>query len=106
MSRPRDELWDILDLLMGPCRTKTEASFRGKVVKELREAGATVAEVEIAHAWCVKSFDIFGEGALLKNFGRAQHESIKQTSPNVFSLVEKMANKNLGSQVPPDQEGA
>jgi hypothetical protein len=105
MSRPRDELWDILDLLMGPCRTKTEASFRGKVVKELREAGATVAEVEIAHAWCKKSFDIFGEGALLKNFGRAQHEHVIAAAPNVISLVQAMADRNLESQVPPT-EGA
>jgi len=99
MPRPRNPIWDELDLLMGPCRTKTEASFRGKTVRELNEAGATVEELRIVHAWCVKSFDIFGEGAILKNFGRALNE--KHNSPtNVISLadVRKMAN--------PDEKGS
>jgi hypothetical protein len=105
MPRPRNPVWDELDLLFGPCRTKTEASFRGKVVKELNEAGASIEEIQIAHAWCAKSFDIFGEGALLKNFGRAQHEHMKKPS-NVISLADVRRMANSESQVPPDQEGA
>ena len=98
MPRPRNPIWDELDLLFGPCRTSTEASFRGKVVKELNEAGASIEELQIAYEWCRKKFDIFGEGAILKNFGRAQHEHMSKPT-NVVSLadVRKMAN--------PDEKG-
>lgn len=89
MARERDELWDELDALFGPSRTKTEASMRGKAVKELREAGATPEEIRIAHAWCAKNFSPFSEMALVKYFGRAQHEALAPTS-NV-SDIRRMA---------------
>lgn len=84
--RERDHIWDALDLHFGPCRTKTEASMRGKAVKELREAGATTEEIGIAHEWCVKNFSPFSEMALVKYFGRAQHEAMAPAVDNVTAI--------------------
>lgn len=86
MARERDEVWDALDALFGPCRTKTEASMRGKAVKELKDAGATPDEIEIAHRWCAANFNPFSEMALVKYFGRAQHEAMAQPASNVDNV--------------------
>jgi hypothetical protein len=84
--RERDEIWDALDAHFGPCRTKTEASMRGKAVKELREAGATPDEIAIAHRWCAANFSPFSEMALVKYFGRAQHEALEPAKDNVTAI--------------------
>jgi len=86
MARERCEIWDALDGLFGPARTKTEASMRGKAVKELKEAGATPDEIEIAHRWCAANFNPFSEMALVKYFGRAQHEAMAQPTDNVTAI--------------------
>lgn len=92
-ERERDPIWDTLDALFGFARTKTEASFRGKAVRELRAAGATPEEIRIAHAWCQKNFSPFSEGALIKYFGRALHEHREQQSTaDVFGEIERMAH--------------
>lgn len=43
--RAKDPLWDALEANLGPARTPTERSVRGKTRKELAEADATPAEV-------------------------------------------------------------
>jgi hypothetical protein len=85
MSRERCPIWDELDSCFGPCRTKTEGTLRGKVVRELKEAGATAEEVRITYDWCKRHFDPFTEMALLKYLSRAQHEAMPQTD-NVTAI--------------------
>ena len=89
-ERPRNEIWDALDLHFGPCRTKTEGSLRGKVVKELKEAGATAEEIAITYDWLKNHFDPFTESALLKYLSRAQHEHMV-VKPNLYDNVRKLA---------------
>lgn len=43
--RKRDLLWDALESEIGPARTRSEASRRGGVLKQLREVDATPEEV-------------------------------------------------------------
>jgi len=44
-ARAKDPLWDSLEANLGPARTATERSLRGKTRKELAEAQATPADV-------------------------------------------------------------
>jgi hypothetical protein len=84
--RERCPIWDELDACFGPVRTKTEGTFRGKVVRELKEAGASAEEVRIAYEYCKRHFDPFSEAALLKYFSRAQHEAMVQPVDNVTAI--------------------
>lgn len=47
-TRRRDEIWDAFTDVLGEALTSREQSRRGKVVKELREAGITAQQVELA----------------------------------------------------------
>jgi len=87
--RERDEIWDELDGLFGPVRTRAERGRRNVAVKQLREAGATPKEVNVAYQWCAKTFTVFTEMALVSHFGRAQHEAMPVESP--ISIVRRMA---------------
>lgn len=44
-ERPRDEIWDALTTMFGEATTRTEQTNRGRVVRSLREAGATPADM-------------------------------------------------------------
>jgi len=90
MRREPDEIWDALDLRFGPVRTRAERGRRNVAVKQLREAGANPAEVEIAYQWCARNFTVFTEMALVSHFGRAQHEAMPVESP--ISIVRRMAD--------------
>lgn len=46
-KRAPDELWDALVLELGDVSTKTERGERNSAVKELREAGATAADIHL-----------------------------------------------------------
>jgi hypothetical protein len=91
MPRPRDEIWDQLDLHFGPVRTKAERGRRNQAVKQLRDAGATPQEVTVAFEWCARTFTVFTEMALVAHFGRAQHEAVAAESP--LTLVRRMADQ-------------
>lgn len=71
-KRPRNELWDALEAEMGPAETRTAQSLRGKAVRDLKEVGATPADV---HARCAayrrkyRDLDLT-ETALLKHWSR------------------------------------
>jgi DNA-binding transcriptional ArsR family regulator len=43
--RKRDEIWDALTTMFGEATTRSEQTNRGKVVRSLKEAGATPAEM-------------------------------------------------------------
>jgi hypothetical protein len=43
--RPRDEIWDALTTMFGEATTRSEQTNRGRVVRSLKEAGATPAEM-------------------------------------------------------------
>jgi hypothetical protein len=90
--RPRDEVWDALDLHFGPVRTRAERGRRNVAVKQLKEAGASPEEIRIAFDWCQKSFTIFTEMALVSHLGRALHEDVKAAAPTPISLVRRMAD--------------
>lgn len=82
MSRPRDEIWDTLDELFGPVRTKPARSRRNAAVKELRDAGATPEEIRIAYDYCRMHFTTFTEMAVSAWLDRALHE--RRSTPNPF----------------------
>jgi len=88
--REPDPVWDELDSLFGPVRTRSERGRRNVAVKQLREAGATPSEISVAYAWCAKTFTVFTEMALVSHFGRAQHEAMPVESP--ISIVRRMAD--------------
>lgn len=50
-ERSRNELWDALEVELGPATTPTECSLRGKAVKELKAADASPDDI---HARCVE----------------------------------------------------
>lgn len=95
--REPDVVWDELDACFGPVRTKAERGRRNVAVKQLKEAGASPAEVRIAYQWCRSNFTVFTEMALVSHFGRAQHEQISDEQKlkqvgDVISIVRRMAD--------------
>jgi hypothetical protein len=51
-ARPRNELWDALEVIFGPAKTRTAQTLRGKVVSSLALAGATPSEINArARRW-------------------------------------------------------
>lgn len=87
MSREPDPLWDVFDELFGFCRTRMEASRRGKAVKELREAGATVEEIRVTYAYC-KRFPSFTEMAVVAHLSAALQNAQQVT--NVDSAIDRI----------------
>lgn len=73
-ERPRDEVWDALEEEFGPVRTKTERGRRNAAVKELKEAGATPAEIKICADYCRRNFTHFTEMALCSWLSRSLEE--------------------------------
>lgn len=77
-ERPRDEVWDALEVEFGPVRTKSERGRRNLAVKELREAGATPEEIAICASYCRRNFTHFTEMALCNWLSRSLHEMKQQ----------------------------
>lgn len=77
--RRRNELWDVIEELFGPCRTRQEATKRGMVVRELAQAAppATPDEVRVTYRFCAKHYSRFTEMALLTNLSAATQEAAK-----------------------------
>ena len=91
-DRPRNEIWDALDLHFGPVRAPQARGMRARAVKELTEGQYTPEEIAIAYDWVSKQFSPFTEMALAKYIDRALHEHHKVANkPNVVSIVRKMA---------------
>jgi hypothetical protein len=86
MSREPDPLWDVMDELFGFCRTRQEASRRGRAVKELREAGATVEEVRTTYAYC-KRFPSFTEMAIVGHLSAALHAAQKPVDSAIDRIL-------------------
>lgn len=85
---PRDEIWTCLENLFGATRTRSEASRRGRVISELLEAGATVAEVELTFRYCRSHFSQFTEMALCTNLGRATAQTTSmETLPQLHARL-------------------
>jgi hypothetical protein len=83
-ERPRNELWDALEAVFGKVVTKPERDLRGKVVKELKAAGAAPSDVAIraerlAAEW---GADKLTETSLLKHWSRFISERPKSGNGN------------------------
>lgn len=74
IDRSRDEVWDALEAEFGPVRTKSERGRRNSAVKELKEAGATTEEIQIAAKYCRQNFTYFTEKALCSWLSKALEE--------------------------------
>lgn len=80
-ERPQDEVWDLLEDLFGPVRTKTERSRRNRAVSELREAGATLLEIRQTYRYCQRKFTTFSEMAICSNLSAATSVPAPLTLP-------------------------
>ena len=90
--REPDPLWDELDACFGPVRTKAERGRRNVAVKQLREAGASPAEIRTAYEWCARTFTVYTEMAVVSHFGRALHEATeRENTGNVIDIVRRMS---------------
>lgn len=68
-KRPRNELWDALEVIFGPAETRTAQTLRGKVVSSLALAGATPAEINArARRW-----RLHFEGATMTELALEKH---------------------------------
>jgi hypothetical protein len=68
-ERPRNELWDALEVIFGPAETRTAQTLRGKVVSSLALAGATPAEINArARRW-----RLHFEGATMTELALEKH---------------------------------
>jgi hypothetical protein len=91
VTRPQDDLWETLDELFGPTRTRQEGSRRGLCVRELRLADATPDEVRVTYAYCRARFTTFTEMALLGHLSAA-------TAPAAPMQVDTFLNRILGER--------
>lgn len=87
MQRQRDELWDCLDDLFGPTRTRPEQSRRGKCVRELRYAGITVEEVRVTYSYCSRKFPSFTEMALLNHLSAALRDAERPSVQDAIDAI-------------------
>lgn len=72
INRQRNEIWDALTELFGPAETRSAQGIRGKVVRSLKEAGATPHDVKMrARAWPHKF-----PSATLTEFALEKHWSL------------------------------
>lgn len=89
-EKPRDEVWDALEEAFGPVRTKDERGRRNRACRQLREAGATPEEIQVAVDYCERNFTIFTEMAVCGWLSRALHERKDSGDfANVFELAMK-----------------
>ncbi len=87
-ERQRDELWDVLEELFGPVRTRSARGRRNVAIGDLREAGVTPPEVRVAYSWCKEKFTTFTEMALCSHLDRALHE--QAGNQNVRDIFDRM----------------
>lgn len=88
MAREIDPIWDALTEAFGDVRTKDERGRRNRAVQQLREAKATVEEIEIAVDYCRRNFTIFTEMAVAGWLSRALHEHKQAGSfASVFDMA-------------------
>lgn len=94
VARPRNEIWDALEIELGPAATPTEQRLRGKTVKELKEAGATPTDVhlrcqEYRLRWPSMALT---DGALMKHWSMMGKEQprIANSSPGMRKLQRMM----------------
>jgi hypothetical protein len=92
-QRPRDPIWDTLTAHFGEPRTKSERGRRNRAVGELREAEATVEEIQTVLDYCERNFVSFTEVACCGWLARALHEQQKAETPsNIVELFRKAQN--------------
>jgi hypothetical protein len=92
MERPRDEIWDALEVHFGPVSNDANRSLRNQAVKLLRQSEATPERIAIAYEWCRKNFTTFSEVAVAKYYDRAMHD-YAEVVVSPLSLVRKMAGE-------------
>ena len=97
-ERPRDEIWDALEEEFGTARTKSERGRRNAAVKELKEAGATVAEIKICADYCRRNFTYFTEMALCNWLSKSLEEQKEQgvSRETFIRLVAKDRGRSTG----------
>lgn len=78
-ERPRNPLWDTLTHMFGPATTRSNETKRGKIVRELKAAGATPEEMlKRGKAW-PRHFDTatLTETALLEHWDRLGRKPLR-----------------------------
>lgn len=100
--RPRDEIWDALENELGPVATKSERGKRNNVVKQLRDIGATPAEIRDK----CRAYRTRWPGIELTDTALASHWSkVEMALPtgrplsagDLFAIADQLGAKEIGA---------